>query len=101
MQLLEHVRPRRTAPGTVRLRFRGASNSASRSAGHWPTAPRLLLADEPTGNLDPDTSDRVFDMLLTMVRETGLSALIATHNFDLASRMDRTLRLDHGRVATT
>ena len=61
-------------------------------------APSLLLADEPTGNLDPDTSDRVFDVLMTLVRETGLSALIATHNLDLAARMDRVVRLEHGRL---
>lgn len=58
--------------------------------------PRLLLADEPTGNLDPSTSDRVFGALMTLVRETGLSCLIATHNLDLAARMDRQLRLDAG-----
>ncbi|MBC9245446.1 ABC transporter ATP-binding protein [Paracoccus sp. 11-3] len=56
-------------------------------------APALLLADEPTGNLDPATSDRVFDVLMTLVRETGLSALIATHNLELAGRMDRIIRL--------
>ena len=56
-------------------------------------APALLLADEPTGNLDPATSDRVFDVLMTLVRETGLSALIATHNLELAGRMDRVIRL--------
>ncbi len=61
-------------------------------------APRLLLADEPTGNLDPDTSERVFDMLIGLVRDTGLAALIATHNHDLAARMDRVVRLDHGRL---
>lgn len=58
--------------------------------------PRVLLADEPTGNLDPETSDRVFAALLELVRDTGLSALIATHNLALAARMDRVLRLDHG-----
>ncbi len=58
--------------------------------------PRVLLADEPTGNLDPETSDRVFEALLELVRGTGLSALIATHNLALAARMDRALRLDHG-----
>ena len=52
-------------------------------------APALLLADEPTGNLDPGTSDKVFDVLMALVRETGLSALIATHNHELAARMDR------------
>lgn len=60
--------------------------------------PRLLLADEPTGNLDPATSDQVFGVLMALVRETGLSALIATHNLDLAARMDRIVRLDAGRV---
>ena len=61
-------------------------------------APRLLLADEPTGNLDPATSDQVFGTLMELVRGTGLSALIATHNLDLAARMDRVLRLDNGRL---
>ena len=59
-------------------------------------SPKLLLADEPTGNLDPATSDRVFQALLTLARETGLAALIATHNLELAARMDRTLRLGQG-----
>jgi lipoprotein-releasing system ATP-binding protein len=61
-------------------------------------APRLLLADEPTGNLDPETSGRVFDVLMDLVRGAGLAALIATHNPDLAARMDRVLRLDAGRI---
>ena len=61
-------------------------------------APALLLADEPTGNLDPETSGRVFELLLGLVRETGLAALIATHNPELAGRMDRVLRLEGGRV---
>ena len=56
-------------------------------------APALLLADEPTGNLDPGTSDKVFDVLMALVRDTGLSALIATHNLELAGRMDRMIRL--------
>ncbi|MEM8849209.1 MAG: ABC transporter ATP-binding protein [Pseudomonadota bacterium] len=60
--------------------------------------PDLLLADEPTGNLDPGTSDRVFDALMVLVRETGMAALIATHNLDLAARMDRVVRLEAGRV---
>jgi lipoprotein-releasing system ATP-binding protein len=60
--------------------------------------PKLLLADEPTGNLDPATSDQVFAALMELVRDTGLSALIATHNMDLAARMDRIVRLDQGRV---
>ena len=61
-------------------------------------APKLLLADEPTGNLDPGTSDQVFGVLMALVRETGLSALIATHNMGLAGRMDRVVRLEGGRV---
>jgi lipoprotein-releasing system ATP-binding protein len=60
--------------------------------------PRLLLADEPTGNLDPATSDQVFGALMGLVRDTGLSALIATHNMELAARMDRVVRLEAGRV---
>ena len=55
--------------------------------------PALMLADEPTGNLDPGTSDQVFGVLMDVVRETGLSALIATHNMALAGRMDRVVRL--------
>ncbi len=60
--------------------------------------PSLLLADEPTGNLDPETSDQVFATLMSLVRETGLSALIATHNIELARRMDRIVRLDSGQI---
>jgi lipoprotein-releasing system ATP-binding protein len=60
--------------------------------------PSLLLADEPTGNLDPETSDQVFDILLELVRGTGLAALIATHNLSLAARMDRTLTLKNGQL---
>ena len=63
-------------------------------------APRLLLADEPTGNLDPETSGRVFGALMTLVRETGLTALIATHNLELAAQMDRRLRLEGGRLVS-
>ena len=63
-------------------------------------SPRLLLADEPTGNLDPETSGRVFDLLMDLVRGAGLAALIATHNPELAARMDRVLRIDHGKVVT-
>lgn len=60
--------------------------------------PSILLADEPTGNLDPDTADGVFAQLLHLVRDGGLAAVIATHNMDLAQRMDRVLRLEHGRI---
>lgn len=60
--------------------------------------PKLLLADEPTGNLDPNTSDNVFLTLLEVVKETGLSALIATHNIDLAHKMDREVSLKDGKL---
>ena len=60
--------------------------------------PRLLLADEPTGNLDPSTSDQVFAALMALVRGTGLSAVIATHNLELAARMDRQIRLEAGQL---
>jgi len=58
--------------------------------------PKLLLADEPTGNLDPPTAERVFEELLKLVRQSGVAAVVATHNLDLAARMDRTLRLADG-----
>ena len=60
--------------------------------------PELLLADEPTGNLDPETSDHVFSVLMDLVRTTGMAALIATHNMDLAARMDRQVRLSKGQI---
>jgi lipoprotein-releasing system ATP-binding protein len=61
--------------------------------------PRVLLADEPTGNLDVATADRVFHELLEAVRGSGMAALIATHNPDLAARMDRVVTLRDGRIA--
>ena len=60
--------------------------------------PTLLLADEPTGNLDPQTSEKVFNELLNLVRETGLSALIATHNPELATKMDRRIHISDGKI---
>ena len=63
-------------------------------------APRVLLADEPTGNLDAGTADTVFRQLLALVRETGMAALIATHNPELAARMDRTLHLKDGILSS-
>jgi lipoprotein-releasing system ATP-binding protein len=60
--------------------------------------PKVLLADEPTGNLDPATSERVFETLLSLVKVTGLAALIATHNLELASRMDRRVTIRDGLV---
>jgi lipoprotein-releasing system ATP-binding protein len=60
--------------------------------------PALILADEPTGNLDPDTSTVVFAALSELVRKEGAAALIATHNMDLARYMDRVMSLDHGKL---
>lgn len=59
-------------------------------------APKVLLADEPTGNLDQTTSEQVFETLVSVVRQTGLSAVIATHNPQLAAQMDRTVTLKNG-----
>ncbi len=90
---------------TVGLEARASHRPAELSGGEQQrvafcralaNGPALLLADEPTGNLDPGTSDTVFNALMTLVRETGLAALIATHNLDLAARMDRTVRLENG-----
>lgn len=60
--------------------------------------PKLLLADEPTGNLDPKTSDIVFEALLSIIKETGLAALIATHNMELAKSMDKQVSLQDGQL---
>jgi len=62
-------------------------------------APLILLADEPTGNLDPATAHYVFDALQALVRQSGLAAVIATHNHELAARMDRRVTLHEGRIA--
>lgn len=95
--------------GTVGVAERASHRPAELSGGEQQRVafcralanePRLLLADEPTGNLDPGTSDRVFGALMELVRGTGLAALIATHNLDLAARMDRIVRLDRGRVVS-
>jgi lipoprotein-releasing system ATP-binding protein len=61
-------------------------------------SPRLLLADEPTGNLDPQTSEGVFSELIELIERTGVAALIATHNMELARRMHRILRMDGGQL---
>ncbi|UWQ20641.1 ABC transporter ATP-binding protein [Jannaschia sp. W003] len=93
--------------GTVGLAHRADHRPAEMSGGEQQraafcralaNAPALLLADEPTGNLDPGTSDTVFAALMQLVRETGMAALIATHNLELAARMDRQLRLEGGRL---
>jgi len=61
--------------------------------------PAVLLADEPTGNLDPETADAVFEQLMALVRGSNLAALVATHNLALAARMDRTLSLQNGKIS--
>ncbi|MDQ0319919.1 lipoprotein-releasing system ATP-binding protein [Pararhizobium capsulatum DSM 1112] len=61
-------------------------------------APLVLLADEPTGNLDPETAGYVFEALEALVRQSGLAAMIATHNYQLASLMDRRVTLENGKV---
>jgi lipoprotein-releasing system ATP-binding protein len=60
--------------------------------------PKVLLADEPTGNLDHATAEHVIDILIEVVRSSGLAALIATHNLDLARRLDRVLTLADGKL---
>jgi len=60
--------------------------------------PRVLLADEPTGNLDPETSEKVFGELMSLARTQGVAGLIATHNMDLAKRMDRAVTMDGGQL---
>ena len=76
----------------------GGEQQRVASARALANKPRLLLADEPTGNLDPRTSGGVFDALIEITRAEGLCALVATHNFELASRMDRALLLDQGKL---
>ncbi|MBX9805636.1 MAG: ABC transporter ATP-binding protein [Alphaproteobacteria bacterium] len=60
--------------------------------------PKILLADEPTGNLDMSTAESVFNEMVTLVRDTGLAALVATHNLELAAKMDRSVKLIDGKL---
>ncbi|WP_264210215.1 ABC transporter ATP-binding protein [Leisingera thetidis] len=94
--------------GTVGLAGRAGHRPAALSGGEQQrvafcralaNSPRILLADEPTGNLDPGTADQVFAALMELVRGTGMSALIATHNLELAARMDRQVKLQDGLLA--
>jgi lipoprotein-releasing system ATP-binding protein len=80
-------------------RLSGGEQQRAAIARALANAPGLLLADEPTGNLDPHTAEEVFAILLEVVRDTGTAALVATHNPDLAARMDTTYRLTDGRLA--
>ena len=77
-------------------RLSGGEQQRAAIARALATRPKLLLADEPTGNLDPETADHVFEALLDLISRTGVAALIATHNMELARRMHRVLRLEHG-----
>ena len=101
----------RTAPAklvdAVGLRDRAGHRPARLSGGEQQRVaiaralandPSVLLADEPTGNLDGHTADGVFELLTDLVRDGGLGALVATHNLELAARMDRVLRLEDGRL---
>ena len=91
----------------MQIGHRGAHRPAELSGGEQQrvaiaravaNAPQVLLADEPTGNLDPKTASYVFDALEALVRQSGLAALIATHNHQLAARMDRQVTLDEGKI---
>ncbi|GAA3076667.1 ABC transporter ATP-binding protein [Rhizobium viscosum] len=91
----------------MRIGHRGAHRPGELSGGEQQrvaiaravaNAPSLLLADEPTGNLDPETASYVFDALEALVRQSGLAALIATHNHELARRMDRRVTISDGKV---
>jgi lipoprotein-releasing system ATP-binding protein len=93
--------------GYLGLGARGAHRPSELSGGEQQrvaiaravaNAPHVLLADEPTGNLDPRTADHVFETLMQLVRATGLAALVATHNFELAQRMDRRITLRDGLI---
>jgi lipoprotein-releasing system ATP-binding protein len=91
----------------LRLGERGTHRPAELSGGEQQRVaiaravankPAILLADEPTGNLDPETAAHVFQMLEALVRSSGLAALIATHNHELARRMDRCVTLEKGHI---
>jgi len=82
-------------------RLSGGEQQRVATARALANEPRILLADEPTGNLDHATGERVLDTLLNLVRRTGLTALIATHNLDLARRLDRIVALEDGRLKNT
>lgn len=97
MQLLTYMRVKNRATHRP-SELSGGEQQRVAIARAVANAPRLLLADEPTGNLDPATSGIVFDGLTRLVRASKLAALIATHNHDLAARMDRCITLKDGRV---
>ncbi len=97
MQLLDYLRVGHRASHRP-AELSGGEQQRVAIARAVANAPRILLADEPTGNLDPVTASYVFDALEALVRQSGLAALIATHNHELAARMDRVVTLDGGKV---
>jgi lipoprotein-releasing system ATP-binding protein len=86
------------APSTARAELSGGEQQRVAIARAVANAPRLLLADEPTGNLDPETAGYVFEALEALARQSGLAALIATHNHQLAALMDRRVTIEDGLV---
>ena len=98
-ELLALSRPRRSARAIVRRELSGGEQQRVAIARAVANGPRVLLADEPTGNLDPKTADHVFGTLAALVRASGLAALVATHNLDLAARMDRRVTIRDGQVS--
>src|SRR6476661_6201248 len=80
------------------VEFSGGEQQRVAIARAVANAPRILLADEPTGNLDPRTSDHVFSALTQLVQASGLAVVVATHNMDIAGRMDRRVTLRDGLV---
>ena len=93
-RLHAHRPPRRHRPAELS----GGEQQRVAIARAVANAPLVLLADEPTGNLDPETAGYVFEALEALVRQSGLAALIATHNHELASRMDRRVTIEDGKV---
>ena len=91
-------RPQGAARRTGRRELSGGEQQRVAIARAVANAPRILLADEPTGNLDPRTSEQVFGALSQLVRASGLAAIIATHNMEIAARMDRRVTLKDGQV---
>src|SRR5882724_8883053 len=98
MQLLAYMRVKERAAHRP-SELSGGEQQRVAIARAVANGPRVLLADEPTGNLDPKTADHVFGTLAALVKASGLAALVATHNLDLAARMDRRVTIRDGQVS--